>query len=237
MMNTDQRQQHLTRFYRLLASLEQSLDGARKLSDCSGRMDWPRRGVYFFQEAGEYRGDTSGGLRVVRVGTHALKAGGGTTLWSRLSQHRGQARSSGGNHRGSIFRLLIGTALIERDGHRCPSWGQGNSAPREVREGERSLEKVVSAMIGDMPFLWLSIDDEPGRSSLRGYIERNAIALLSNVGKEPLDPPSREWLGHFCNRELVRTSGLWNQRHVDEAYEPAFLDTLADLIERMEKTL
>ncbi len=99
------------------------------------------------------------------------------------------------------------------------------------------MEKVVSTMIGDMPFLWLSIDDEPGRSSLRGYIERNAIALLSNFGKKPLDPSSREWLGHFCNRELVRTSGLWNQRHVDEAYEPAFLDTLAALIDRMKKTL
>ena len=91
-------------------------------------------------------------------------------------------------------------------------------------------------MIGDMPFLWLSIDDEPGRSSLRGYIERNAIALLSNFGKEPLDPPPRGWLGHLCNREMVQKSGLWNQRHVNESYEPAFLDTFADLIERTEKT-
>ena len=229
------RADYLARFYRLLSRLEQNLGGARKLSDCSGRMDWPRRGVYFFRESGEYRGDTGDGLRVLRIGTHALKAGAHTTLWSRLSRHRGPASSGGGNHRGSIFRLLIGTALIERDGHRCPSWGKGSSAPREVRELERPLEKVVSTMIGDMPFLWLAIDDEPGRNSLRGYIERNAIALLSNFGKEPLDPPSRGWLGHLCNRELVRKFGLWNQEHVDQSYGPDFLDKLEDLIDRMKE--
>jgi hypothetical protein len=38
--------------------------------------------------------------------------------------------------------------------------------------------------------LWLSVDDEPGPQSLRGCIERNAIALLSNYGKLPIDPPS-----------------------------------------------
>ncbi len=233
---SNERTHHLKRFYRLLADLEHNLGGARKLSDCSGRMNWPQRGVYFFQEAGEYRTDTGDGRRVVRVGTHALKAGSGTKLWTRLSQHRGQARSGGGNHRGSIFRLIVGAALIERDGHDYPSWGQGNSAPREVRGREQPLERAVSAVIGDMPFLWLAIEDEPGAESLRGDIERNAIALLSNFGKEPHDPPSRGWLGHFCNRERVRTSGLWNSNHVHEAYEPVFLDMLARLIDQMEKT-
>ncbi len=236
-MNTDQRQQHLTQFYRLLAGLEQNLGGARKLSDCSGRMDWPRRGVYFFRESGEYRGDTGGGLRVVRVGTHALKAGAGTTLWSRLSQHRGVVRSGGGNHRGSIFRLIVGTALIKRDGYLCPSWERRKLRASKYREKEQPLERAATTALGKMSLLWLSIDDEPGPHSLRGYVERNAIALLSNFGKKPLDPPSRKWLGHCCNRERVRTSSLWNQRHVDETYEPAFLDTLADLIDRMEKTL
>ena len=84
-----------------------------------------------------------------------------------------------------------------------------------------------------MPFLWLAIEDEPGPASLRGYIERNSIALLSNFSKEPLDPPSRTWLGYLCNRDRVRASGLWNSNHVDEAYEPAFLDTLARLIDQM----
>jgi hypothetical protein len=229
----NERLHHLKRFYGLLAGLEQNLGGARKLSDCSGRMNWPRRGVYLFQEADEHRFDTGEGPRIVRVGTHALKAGSGTKLWTRLSQHKGQARSGGGNHRGSIFRLIVGTALIEKDGHDYPSWGQGSSAPREVREGERSLERAVSTVIGDMPFLWLAIEDEPGFDSLRGYIERNAISLLSNFGRPPLDPPSRNWLGHRCNRERVRTSGLWNSNHVDEDYDPAFLETLDRLIDQI----
>lgn len=232
-----QRTDQLIQFYQLLDELERKLGGARTLSACFGRMDWPRRGVYFFQEPDESRSDTGQGPRIVRVGTHALKSGSGTRLWTRLSQHRGQARSGGGNHRGSIFRLIVGTALMERDDHNYPSWGQGSSAPREVREGEQPLERIVSTMIGSMPFLWLRIEDEPGRDSLRGYIERNAIALLSNFGKEPLDLPSEAWLGHFCDRPRVRTSGLWNQNHVDESHDPAFLITLAALIDQTERPL
>jgi hypothetical protein len=67
-------------------------------------MGWPQRGVYFFTEEGERRHDTGEGLRIVRIGPHALKKGSRTTLWDRLSQHRGRkgpaatitaARSSG----------------------------------------------------------------------------------------------------------------------------------------------
>ena len=85
-----------------------------------------------------------------------------------------------------------------------------------------------------MPFLWLAIKDEPGAQSQRGFIERHSIGLLSNFGKEPIDPPSTTWLGHCCNRERVRKSGLWNSNHVDETYDPAFLDMLENLIEQME---
>jgi hypothetical protein len=229
------RTHHLKQFYDLLDNLEQQLGGARTLSICDGRMDWPLRGVYFFREPGESRSDTGEGLRIVRVGTHALKSGSGTKIWTRLSQHRGTAQSGGGNHRGSIFRLIVGTALAERDGHKFPTWGKGSSAPREIREAEQPLERVVSKVIGAMPFLWLAINDDPGPDSKRGYIERNAIALLSNHSKQSLDPPSRNWLGHLCNRKRVRASGLWNQNHVDEQYDPAFLDTMERLIHDVEK--
>jgi hypothetical protein len=228
-------EQHLKRFYDLLDELEQSLGGARVLSQCDGRMGWPQRGVYFFREPGENRSDTGPGPRIVRVGTHALKTGSGTKLWTRLSQHRGVALSGGGNHRGSIFRLIVGTALIARDGHEYPAWGKGGSAPREIRQCELPLEQAVSKVIGAMPFLWLAVNDDPGPDSLRGFVERNAIALLSNYDKEPLDSPSGKWLGRLCNRERVRTSGLWNQNHINEQYDPAFLDTLARLIHEMEK--
>lgn len=81
-----------------------------------------------------------------------------------------------------------------------------------------------------MPFLWLEIDDEPGPDSVRGLVERNSIALLSNFRRAPLDPPSPGWLGHRCNRERVRLSGLWNQNHVEETHASGFLDTLERLI-------
>lgn len=81
----------LRQFYRTLGILEERLGGVRRLSQCTGRMSWPRRGVYFFMESGEVRTDTGQGLRVVRVGTHALNAGSKTKLWDRLATHRGSA--------------------------------------------------------------------------------------------------------------------------------------------------
>jgi hypothetical protein len=225
----DDRREHLIRFYSILGALEACIGGQRTLADCSGRLGWPRRGVYFFLEASETRTDTGERPRIVRVGTHALKAGSGAKLWTRLSQHRGKG-AGGGNHRGSIFRLIIGAALMARDGHAVPTWGRGNTATPDVVRTEDDFEREVSAVIRQMPFLWVSIDDAPGPESVRGVIERNSIALLSNYRKPPLDPPSPGWLGHHSDRERVRESGLWNSNHVDEPYDPAFLDTLEQLV-------
>ncbi len=197
-------------------------------------MDWPQRGVYFFMEAGERRSDSGDGLRVVRVGTHALTTSSRSTLWGRLSQHKGQERSGGGNHRGSIFRLLVGSSLLKVTGPSCSTWGIGANAPAEVRRDEAALEFRVSEVIRAMPFVYLPINDPPGPESLRGYVERNSIALLSNLRKEPLDAASSVWLGRACDRgkALVRDSGLWNQNHVHEVYDAAFLETLEMLVEQ-----
>jgi hypothetical protein len=228
-MDTERRE-HLVRFYSILDELERHIGGTRTLAECAGRMEWPKRGVYFFREPGEVRADTGIGPRIVRVGTHALKTGSGTKLWTRLSQHKGQRSTGGGNHRGSIFRLIVGASLLDRDGGAFPTWGDGNTADHDVRSGELALERRVSETIGNMPFLWLAIDDEAGPESLRGNIERNAIALLSNCNKSPLDPPSQGWLGHHSDRERVRKSGLWNQNHVEEPYAPDFLDRFDQLV-------
>ncbi len=229
-MDGGSRLRDLRRFYELLSDLESRLGGARNLEDCSGRDGWPTRGVYFFFENGELRDHTGQGQRVVRVGTHALKSGSRTKIWTRLSQHKGVQKTGGGNHRGSIFRLIVGSALANRDGLDYPTWGKGSSAPRETRNGEIDLERVVSKEVGAMPFLWLEIDDEPQPESLRGYIERNSIALLSNFDKNTLDPPSDNWLGNFSDRKLVRRSGLWNSRHVNDSYERDFLDIFEKMI-------
>ena len=229
------------RFYDLLGQLEDALGGARTLAGCDGRMGWPQRGVYFFLEPGETRSLSGSGRRVVRVGTHALTATSRATLWNRLSQHRGHADGSGGNHRGSIFRLLVGVALAQRgDCDRPRSWGVGadkGSAARRLgmsrealREAEADLERRVSAAIGQMPFLWLEVPDAPGPDSERGRIERNAIALLSHARSAAADAPSARWLGAHSDRGLVRAAGLWNNRHVEEDYDDGFLDVVATLV-------
>ena len=84
--------------------------------------DFAEAGIYFFRESGERRTDTGDGPTIVRVGTHALKAGSEKMLWTRLSQHKGQPNSGSGNHRGSIFRLIIGAALIARGGRELSTW-------------------------------------------------------------------------------------------------------------------
>src|SRR5437879_417782 len=99
----DGRLHDLVRSSAILPLPESNIGGGRTLADCSGRMAWLDRGVYFFREGGEKRSDSGEGSRIVRVGTHALKPGSGTKLWNRLSQHKGQRSTGGGSHRGSIF--------------------------------------------------------------------------------------------------------------------------------------
>jgi hypothetical protein len=235
----------LIRFYHLLDQLKQRLGGSRTLASLSGHRDWPDRGLYLFFEASEVRTESGGGPRVVRVGTHALGAGSRSRLRQRLGQHRGQV-AGGGNHRGSIFRLLIGQALMAR-GAIVPSvsWGLKSDIGKasaalkinraDLAVAEAPVERAVTDYISTMPFLWIGIDDKPGPASLRGVIERNSIALLSNRERAPLDPPSRTWLGHSSDRTLVRGSGLWNQRHVEETHDPVFLDVLERMVQATER--
>ena len=225
------RRTDLDRLYELLYRLGSKLGDRRVLSQCDGRMNWPKRGVYFFFESDELRA-IDARPRIVRVGTHALKAGARSTLWGRLAQHRGTQQLVGGNHRGSIFRLLVGAALAARNsGLTCPTWGSGSSAERSIRESERHLEAAVSEYIGSMTVLWLPVEDEPGSDSLRGYIEKNTIALLSNYERSPVDPPSANWLGRYCPRAKVQRSGLWNSTHVDENYDSAFFNELERMVD------
>ena len=228
------RLKQLKRFYGILDRLKTLQRWPNTLAGCSGRDRWPTRGVYFFQEPGEERHESGSGPRIVRVGTHALTASSKTSLWNRLSQHRGVTNTGGGNHRGSIFRLLVGTALVARNNRAYPTWGQGSTAPRSIRDAELPLEILVSHQIRSMPFLCLPIEDDAGPDSLRGYIEQNSIALLSNFNRTPVDSPSKEWLGRHCNRDRVRISGLWNQRHVEQEPAPEFLDRLEQLISNAE---
>jgi hypothetical protein len=149
--NTD-----LRRFYQILTRLEDRLGGARKLCLCRARSVWPKQGVYFFFEQGETRTGSGMGLRVVRVGTHAVACGSKATLWSRLRTHKGTT-NLGGNHRGSVFRLLVGSALASKDMRLAvPTWAV-KPAQGEARLNERELESkchAISAPCRSCGFPW-----------------------------------------------------------------------------------
>jgi hypothetical protein len=231
----DNRLNDLNRFYLLMKMLEQKTGGPFYLSDINV-LNVPKKGVYFFMEMGELRSGTTADLRIVRVGTHGLTFNSKSTLVQRLKQHRGIIKTGGGNHRGSIFRLLVGAAVLNGSAG-LATWGKNSSADRGVRLGEESLEKKVSHILRNMPFLYLDVDDASSPTSLRGVIERNSIALLSNYKQPPIDPPSPKWRGNQCDRERVRLSGLWNQNHVDEEYDPAFLEILKIQINKTRSSI
>ena len=231
----------VVRFYDLLDRLSQQIGGPRLLAQSTGRHGWPQRGVYFFFEPDEMRRESGTGPRVVRVGTHAVTAVSRTTLWNRLSQHRGNAGSKGGNHRGSVFRKLVGAALqAKAAAPAVQSWGHKQDARQAalslglsletLQAEEHPVEVAVSQYIGRMPFLWVAVPDMSGAGSDRSTIERGAISLLSNWDRPPLDPPSETWLGRLSDRDRVSGSGLWNVQHVAEDHDPAFLQLLEERI-------
>lgn len=231
----------LKRFYSLLEKHLSCQEGKCALANI-GSFNIPKRGVYFIFDDNELRQDSGGGPRVVRIGTHGLRVGSDSELPGRLAHHRGKADGDG-NHRGSIFRLLVGQVLAAQRGPTsCPSWGLKKGIvhaalafgidEQQLVASELTIEKAVSEYLSRLQVAWLDIDDEPGPRSLRGYIEQNSIALLSNYERPALDPPSGDWLGHKSNRPRVRCSGLWNQHHVAKTPAAKFLDVLARLVDR-----
>lgn len=218
-----QRLAHLDEFYRLLSRLEKAVGGKRTLGECDGRMDWPERGVYFLFEPGEMRTLDPGVQRAVRVGTHMVSEGSRATLWNRLRTHRGTT-AGGGNHRGSILRLHVGAAMLakaERE-EQSPTWGQSQTASPDTRAHEANLERAVSDYIGRMHVVWLAVGDEPGPSSDRAYIERNAIGLICGPSG-PVALASPSWLGNWSANASIRQSGLWNVDHTGCSYDPRLL--------------
>jgi hypothetical protein len=119
-------------------------------------------------------------------------------------------------------------ALIQRSNGsiQVPTWGKGQSANKEVKQQEAELERMVSAYIGQMPFLWLEVEDEPGPDSNRSVIERNSIVLLAGSdGCNPADRPGENWLGRYSTHRKIRESGLWNLNYVGESDKPVAFST------------
>jgi hypothetical protein len=190
LITEEKRLRDLDRFYELLARLAATGSGAPRLKDCISTA-LPNQGVYFFWQTGENRMTAPFDGRVVRIGTHAVSEGSKATLWNRLRTHRG-GKDGSGNHRGSIFRLHVGQALLrktERDAG-LPTWGVGQSASRRWFERrKRNMELEVSRIIGEMPVLWIGVADRASPDSDRAYLERNLIALVAG-STGPFDLPT-----------------------------------------------
>jgi hypothetical protein len=223
------RMREVTKLYSMLNNpelLKKQLKNIRQIKDSR---TLPHRGLYIFYLPQDRRMFSPSNLRIVRVGTHAVSAGSSSSLWQRLKTHKGKEDGTG-NHRASIFRLHIGTALIERDNLDCPSWAIGNSTNSELMEKEMEIERKVSDYIGRMSVLCLLIDDPPSKISDRAYLEQNIIALLSgSIG--PVDFADESWLGYYCTNHAVRRSALWNVDHTDKEYDPEFFQVLQTYVD------
>jgi hypothetical protein len=156
---SDKRLQDLVTFYSLLDELGNKVGGARTLARCRGRMQWPARGVHFFDETGDNRTDTGEGF-ARGAGWYPCAEGGRKhdALGTVCPPTGASSEAVAEIHRGSIFRLIVGTALIGRDGHKFPTWGEGGSAAKDIRAAEVELERAVSEVIRNMPFLWLAVE-------------------------------------------------------------------------------
>lgn len=217
-------------FFNVMLQLWIAQSGGRKVAEMNGRQPWPSRGVYFVLEGRKIGSDRM--PRIVRVGTHAVSQGSKTTLWNRLSTHRGTTAGIG-SHRSSIFRLHVGRAWSRFDNSKIwpDSWAKGQSASADIRLDEGPLEQIVSEVIGAMHVVWLDIDDEPGAASERAYIERNAIGLLSRLGllsgRADID-----WLSSYSSDWRIAASGLWNLSHTLRIPDPDFIKRLTAAVER-----
>lgn len=156
--------------------------------------DIPTHGVYFFFDETEPTLFSSSLPRLVRIGTHGVSSGSTATLRTRLRTHLG-TRLGSGNHRASVFRLHVGRAIIERDGlHSAyPHWGKGQAAPSDITRSEASLEAKVSDYISKLRVIYVPVIDAAGTKSMRATIERQMIALFSELLCAP-DAASEHWL-------------------------------------------
>lgn len=216
----DGSQYALAQFYKVMEKLSRKRPLKRLKDLVEG--DMPEAGVYLFFDEHESRLKDLGKLRVVRVGTHGVANGSKASLRNRMRTHFGTVAGDG-NHRSSVFRLHTGRSMINaKVVGDVSSWGTAR-VEKSTLLAEREVEQAVSKYLSNLFVLLISIPGESEKINDRAYVEQNLIALLSN-GCRPLDPPSSSWLGLNSAKREIRKSGLWNVNHVEQPFDPGFLE-------------
>lgn len=151
----------------------------------------PKNGIYFFYEDGE-KCEINGVVtdRIVRVGTHQAD----DRFRDRIRNHYR------GNKNSSVFRTHVGSAIINRDeivNVNINEW------MKHMTPTNKNIEELINEVFKEkFRFRCISVQSKDERL----YMEERLIATLSRWNY----PPSNRWLGHFAEREEIRSSGLWN---------------------------
>lgn len=152
----------------------------------------PANSIYLFFERGEVVPIGDHAIdRIVRVGTHTADG----RFPRRIRDHYR------GDRRASVFRYLVGSALLHRADpgtSRLITWAYGEGSM------VRDIEADVDATLAEtFTFASISVDRREDRLAF----ERGLIALLA---QHPAAPPSPTWLGRFAGHPAIRRGGLWN---------------------------
>ena len=161
-------------------------------------------GLYFFYENGE-KSDHGPEGRIVRIGNHPRSQ---HRLHDRLWDHYSP------NKNFSVFRKLLGGALLRREDprHPClaPAPGKGHWEKQDESPCPlcRPLEQRVTAQLhGTFRFRCVAIEDRESRNALEKK-------LIGSVSVCLICRPSGEWLGRYAYSRKVTENGLWNSNHV-----------------------
>jgi hypothetical protein len=225
----NKRFQDVSKFYRMMQDLQLNSSQLRLFSECSGAMNWPKRGLYIYFRENENRLFSGNNLKVIRVGTHAVSLSSASSLWQRIKTHQGNLQGIG-NHRSSVFRMHIGSSILAKEKISLSSWGKNIEISKDQEKLELEIEREVTIYMNNMLISYLDIGDNPSKNSDRAYLEQNIIGLLSGP-IAPIDIADESWLGYYCDNYAVRRSSLWNVNHTRMEYDPDFFAVLQHYID------
>jgi len=200
----------------------------------------PKRGIYFFYEAGEIWGHGEDKPRIVRVGTHKSN-----NFRSRIKEHylldEKKMNFDGmksAPHDRSIFRKNIGRTLLNREEDQyLKIWNKDLMSHanrlkyrsyRDIPKEKKIENKVTRILRAKFSFKFIIIENQSDRIGTKG-LESSLIGTVARCG---LCKPSHDWFGDHSPVQKLRKSGLWQVQHLsDKGIEDNDIDTISNAIE------